>query len=512
MTTRRTFILQLAAIPGVHRLCIDLADAETPRGIPSVNPIAYHKLFTDGKSRPAVPEGKRIPFGWDYFTIPSSPSGVELKVAKIPGHFDGEIFLRLMVAVDTRDKRSVSVLLAKSGNKIGELPVWYASALQLFECRLDTTLSRLIKEGIRLVLDEGNESIYVTASSGISGSHVFAKPESASSEPSGRGGGGRFSDTFCSYRSLHPFGWMEGCTLDGLLELERSERFPEAGRALENHLKLFLPDDQNLVYENPNTQPSDNRFNNLEAGLPFAVIAEKYPGHPSIKLVTDFCENRIENGRIKSGSFTTEGCYTLAYPLAALAKAAGNKKWYELALIELEERIKHLTDHEAVYQRASVTDSAKGFRNWGRGYTWFLLGLVRTSAILKQDASFSKDPRLSKIREVFIYYANLALKYQQPDHGWSAFLDLPETGFDASATAGLGASLLYGKQIGWLPELPDSRLYAIRQRLEQSLTPDGFLTASCQINRGGEELQKSGYRVISQYVMGLMAHLYAHLK
>ncbi len=503
-TSRRRFLLEapglIMLLGGSSRAGI-LAD-----GLPAVESGYYP--FRQERHKPAeIETGKRVPFNWSYFSVSPAPDSTLLGVAGIPVTFKGDIFLRLMVAVDTRDRREVSVILAKSGETVGKIPVWYASALQLFECRLNTTAARIKAEGLRLVMGESDAPLYLVSSSGVSGSHLYTHIQPAAQKPSDR-----FRNTFCSYRSLHPFGWMEGCTLDGLLELTRSGRFPEAGKTLDDHLKLFIPDDHNLIYETPRTEPSDNRFNNLEAGLPFAVIAEKYPRHPSIQLFTEFCEKRLENGHIRADYFTTEGCYTLAYPLAAVARKTGNKEWLELALLELEARIKYLTDDDAVYQKVSVNDPAKSFRNWGRGYTWFLLGLVRTSAILKQDASFAKDPRLSKIRDAFTYYSNVALKYQQPDHSWRAFLDLPETEFDASATAGLGAALLYGKQIGWLPDLPDSRLYAIRQRLEQSLTPDGFLAGSCQINRGGEELQKSSYRVISQYVMGLMAHLYAHLK
>ncbi len=407
-----------------------------------------------------------------------------------------------MVALDTRDEREVEVSLAKSGEKLGVLSIKYASALQLFECVLKVDPAMLQKQGLRLRLVQGTEPLYFLATTPQTGSHLWSSEESVASPSES------FLSTFYSLRSLYPFGWMEGCTLDGLLALSRSGRYPGARAALDSHLKLFVPDSQNLVYENPNTQPSDNLFNNPESGLPFVAIVEKYPKHPSIQLFTDYCESRIENGQLKGTSITTEGCYTLAYPLAVLALATGNKEWYEYALIELEERIRYLTDEQAVYQRASKDGSAKGFRNWGRGYTWFLLGLVRTAAIIREDKAFAPDARLKRIQEAYVYYARLALTHQQPDHSWRAYLDLPETAYDATATAGLGAALLYGKRAGWLPDLPEKRLTDIRLRLEKSLTPDGFLSDCCQINRGGEALQKSNYRVISQYVMGLMAHLY----
>nr|WKN34271.1 hypothetical protein K4G66_17985 [Tunicatimonas sp. TK19036] len=42
------------------------------------------------------------------------------------------------------------------------------------------------------------------------------------------------------------------------------------------------------------------------------------------------------------------------------------------------------------------------------------------------------------------------------------------------------------------------------------LTSDGLLDGVAQSNRGGEALQRSDYRVISQIGMGLMAQLYAY--
>ncbi len=454
-----------------------------------------------------VSPGKRVPFGWEYFTLPTEEDGLVLKVRKTAGKYAGTPRLRLMVALDTRDEREVIVSLAKTGEKIGTLSIWYASALQLFECELQTSLDELQKQGLRIRLTEGQDPIYFMATTPQTGSHLGIDGGNPG-EPAAGAASESFLDTFCSLRSLHPFGWMEGCSLDGLLALRQSGRYPMARAALDSHLKLFVPDSQNLIYENPNTQPSDNQFNNVESGLPFVAIVEKYPKHPSIKLFTDFCERRIENGQTKGESITTEGCYTLAYPLAVVARATGQRALYEYALIELEERIKYLTDDQAVYQRASKDGSTKGFRNWGRGYTWFLLGLVRTATVIGEDKVFARDARLKRIREAYVYYAQLALQHQQPDHGWRGFLDLPETPYDSSATAGLGAALLYGQRADWLPELSEKHLTDIRRRLEKSLTPDGFLTGSCQINRGGETLQKSSYRVISQYVMGLMAHLY----
>lgn len=47
------------------------------------------------------------------------------------------------------------------------------------------------------------------------------------------------------------------------------------------------------------------------------------------------------------------------------------------------------------------------------------------------------------------------------------------------------------------------------QGLKEYISADGFVRNATQINRGGEELQESGYRVITQFSMGLMAQLRA---
>jgi hypothetical protein len=46
----------------------------------------------------------------------------------------------------------------------------------------------------------------------------------------------------------------------------------------------------------------------------------------------------------------------------------------------------------------------------------------------------------------------------------------------------------------------------------RNLTADGLLHGAAQSNRGGEALQRSDYRVISQMGMGLLAQLEAELK
>ena len=95
---------------------------------------------------------------------------------------------------------------------------------------------------------------------------------------------------------------------------------------------------------------------------------------------------------------------------------------------------------------------------------------------------------------------------------WYAYLDRPETGIDASATGGIAAAIAWGCHEGWLPASYKPKVEKAYKGLLNYLTPDGFLTHITQINRGGEELQASGYRVITQFGMGLLAQLKAALE
>ncbi len=473
------------------------------------DPLTYISLnpnFDSNTKNLPVPVDKRIPLGMDYFSLDNSQTGLFLNTNWKGKPSSAPTYLRLQVAIDTREKDEVEVILAKSGKKIGHLSIWYATALQIFESELSASLSEIVSEGIQIRLMNGIKPMFFLASTAENGSHILlcSDPTKLSAN--------RNRTMLYSQRSVQPFGWLEGCVLDGLQELYQRKGDKKALSAIRTHLALFLKTDGSLIYEDPIGRPSDNRFNNLEAGLPFSIVAKYAPSHPSMNLFLDYCKTRIGNSKtVKENTLTAEGCYTIAYPLAAVARELNRPEWYEFALIELEDRIVTLTDADAVYTRAWKNTGVKTYRNWGRGYTWFLLGLIRTAEILQNDSPFKNHKRIEHLREVYTYYAKLALTHQQADHSWNAYLDLDTTSYDSSATAGLGAALAHGMRIGWLDNFSQQQLQKIRLRLTQNLTPDGLITGICQQNAAGEDLQKSEYRVIAQYVLGLMAHIDAHL-
>ena len=460
----------------------------------------------DEKRRLPIPEGKRVPFGLNYFSLDVGSDGLILKPTDVLIGFKGDINLRLQVAIGIREQVEVAVFLPKTGEEIGTISIWYPTSLQLFETKLNASSKQILEQGILLKIVSGQTPLYLLQSTPENGSHFLvysgSKLENAA----------QFPTSLYSFRSVQPFGWLEGCVLDGLQELHVRKQDSGALTSIKQHLALFLKPDGKLVYESPAAAPSDNRFNNLESGLPFAVIARYAPTHPALSLFVDYCRERIDaKGQVKDNFLSTEGCYTVAYPLAAVAHELNKPELYELALIELEDRIATLTDPQAVYTRAWKDKNTKTYRNWGRGYAWFLLGLVRSGEILQNHSPFKYDARLLRVRETYVYYANLALSHQQHDHSWRAYLNLPETGYDTSATAGIGAALAHGSRMGWLPGFSKKQLRQINERLSSNFTPDGFLDGINQHNAAGEALQKSEYRVIAQYVLGLMAHIRAHL-
>lgn len=464
----------------------------------------YHGFTINDKNviRFPEPEGKRSPFGWEYFIIPASGEGVSLEFPDVAENNRGRVYLRLLIALEILDKRELVLSFHRSGKVLGTYPIWYANSLQLFEFELNVNCRELKKEGLRIQVKNGTEPVYCYSySTQKPGSHLFIDSGVTSVREQ------YFSKLF-SLWSVHPFGWMSGCVSDGLYELAISGKFPQAEGVLKRHLDLFLPDNKNLKYEWYDSAIKDNVFHNQEGGLPFAAIARRRADHPSLKLFTDFCETRIQNGKTKVDFLTTEGTYHLAYPLMTVAEVKGNDTWNEIALIEIADRIQFLTTADTVHQGAAKNGQRIQFSNWSRGYAWFLLGLVRSFNVIKKSSSFKNDSRLKLMRETFEYYGNMALKNQRQDGSWGAYIDIPETAFDASGTAGIASALMYGSRIGWNVRFSELDKELVKNRLEKNLMSDGFLKGSCQTNRGGDELQMGSFRVVSQYAMGLMAHLY----
>jgi hypothetical protein len=417
--------------------------------------------------------------------------------------------LRITVALDDREEKKVEVVLAESERVIGVFDLRYADAMQMFEITLSAEDAQtMCREGVLLRMTQGTTPLYVAANpfKDVSRLPTHVRPHwmtGTVKDPQKT-----FLNGFLMEANPEPFGWHEGCVLDGLYDL--SERFPEsrARRRLDDHLARFFDRDRRLVYETPRGEPGHGKIYGIEGTLPFAVIAKIESDHPALDLALGFWrERRAQNGAIMDGTTATaEGGYTVAYPLAVLAHIRKSDELAKMALHELRIRRERLPHLDALYLRHDAGKDTRTFRNWCRGVAWYLLGITRTLIELGDRAD------TTDLREELHRAAKWTVGHQLSDGLWRCYLDERDTLPDTFGSAGIGAALALGARHGLLDSPTRDAARRTLDGLYPYLTPDGFLTGCSQSNKGGEALQRSSYRVIKKTAMGLMAQLLAALE
>ncbi|MFN3997339.1 glycoside hydrolase family 88 protein [Algoriphagus sp.] len=472
----------------------------------------FRQLSTDSQFPvKTVDPAKRIPLGWEAFPIltkdENSPTVISFSKSRKKTKTDS-IFLRLSSALDLREHVKIKAFLPKSKIELGIFDIRYSHPFQPFELEISASYYRqILKEGIGLELIQGSKEAWFYGldaqrqdNSGLQ-PHLFL-PEKTNKEDA-------FFKNLYSMNSFSPFGWLGGCVQDGLFELHKQGKSP-ATATLKTQLNSYLDPEKGIIFESPHTIPMDGKFNSLEDFLPFAAIANLYPDHISILRALEYIQKlKNPSERDFTGDVTTEGCYTLAYPLSVIACQRKNRKLAELAVNHLLLRREYLSETSSIYQR-STSDSHKTFKNWGRGVAWYLLGIVKTLREF-ENSDFGKIDGLEEIRKDFVKQSGFVLGLQNPNGMYYSYIDLPETGVDTSATAGIAAAFAWGFRMGILGEEFNNAAKLAYQGVQEYVSEDGFLRSVSQINRGGEDLQKSGYRVITQFGMGLVAQLYAGL-
>ncbi|MBC8041162.1 MAG: glycoside hydrolase family 88 protein, partial [Opitutaceae bacterium] len=170
--------------------------------------------------------------------------------------------------------------------------------------------------------------------------------------------------------------------------------------------------------------------------------------------------------------------------------------WADLALRQIAERRRLLTGERAIWQRA-VLGGAQAQKNWARACGWYLLGVARTFAALGRG--------VAEEEEAFVRLATWLMTLQGHDGLWSVYVEEPATGADTSGSAGIAAGLALGHRLGLLPVEALAAAQRMVRGAEAHLRPDGLLGGVAQLNRGGEVLQRGGYRVLAPFAMGLLA-------
>jgi rhamnogalacturonyl hydrolase YesR len=442
-----------------------------------------------------APGGRRAPFGWGIVRIPTSnETPLSLRWSE---HAPGR--LRITIALSMRSTARVGVF-AGSNEQLGAFDIRYAPGIQTFEIHLPKTAPE-----IQLRVIEGDEPVWIfdgdstaTPVPDILRPHLLSldgRPTPINAFL------GRMSTLDC----VQMFGWMEGCVLDGMLELH--ERSPGLGfhLAARQHVDLFLKDDGTLTFENMHSEPEENQLKTIEETLMFAATARVKPEHPSLKIARDFWEARHRQfGYVTDpGMPSAEGCYTVAYPLAMVGKLLDVPQYLDWAVNELRTRRDRLVLDGDIWLR-SYDDGRRTFKNWSRGVAWYFLGMVKTIALL-QDR---KD--INDLRDEAQRVAAFVLARRNERGIWGGFVGENEVTPDTAGSSGITAALAFGARHNLLDNEALTATRNALPALADFLTDDGMLRGVSQSNRGGEALQRSDYRVIFPMGMGLLAQFFAY--
>lgn len=476
-------------------------------------PVAPHRLgngywLANVPDTPAVhlTPPKRSPFDWPVAEL-SAASGGSVALRWQPRRVGAgtSARLRLTSATDGREPVALTARLTQSGRVLGVFDIRFCTYMQPYELVIrPSDLAAVLTEGITLTQTAGrNPFWFFRPAPNVPTAPIALLPHllpTTAIQPAPT-----WADRLCSLDSVQSFGWMEGCVLDGLLSYQVRDNRAKA--ALLAHTDLFFGENR-FVYDGLVNERVENRVYNVEFLLPFAALAQVQPDHPAIDRAIQFCrdhanaEGIVADGKGPNRPLKTEECYTVSYPLAVLARQRNEADLAHLALQTLLARVTRLARPDCIYQRTQEQETPT-YPNWARGVAWYLLGLAKTLPLL--PPSPARDTLVTEFRQK----ANWVRTCQQRDGLWSCFLHQPETGTDTSGSAGIAAALAVGLANGLLPTTARPSVVAARRGLGTYLTPDGFLTGTAQANKGGEALQRSGYRVIAPYTLGFLGMIHA---
>lgn len=454
----------------------------------------------------------REPFGWHVAGLAPAgePGAIRIQWPQAPQE-DRPALMRLCL-MDTREHRKlIEATLTQSGDALGQFDVRCAAQFQLYQIRLTADQARGVRrEGVTLRQVEGKNNVWIlTGSTGEPAAPDPLWPHllyDAATDPMRE-----YLLRMNSLASIQNFGWMEGCVLDGLRDLSLRPKHAAMRRGLTQHLSMYFKSDGRLVAETSRLEPMDDRLNTIEATGPIAALAWEQPDHKAIDLALNFWRDRNdEDDCVIDGKYTTtEGAYTIGYPMAVIARQRNDRQLAEWAMKQVVVRQRRLFDGRMLH-RVSNFAGDRTIRHaepgWCRGIAWQMIGLVRTCAALGDMIDTTEAQRgLADL-------AKWILPYQLPGGIWSVFVDKPELTPDTAGSSGIAASIAIGINHGYIdPSLRGACGKAL-DGLKAYLTADGFLSGGAQSNKGGRQLQVSDYRVIYQMGMGLMAQLIAALE
>ena len=430
------------------------------------------------------PLAQRPPRHCQIFAVGHEPARLVWDLSEISGR---KLYLRVCVASDIREIVRIGVFFS-GGPLIGEFDLRFSYVFQIHEILLDLPrreISGALEIELRLI--EGSRPQWLIWR-GPGDGHSPHLLEWRDSSP----GLGAAVERASSPESLQPFGWLEGCVLDGLLAWADHPAFGrKASAAIGEHLRYHASPQGELRCENPRNIPCDGAVYGLEGVLPFAVLAQIEPDHPWLSLAARFLGQRM---RAPSEWRVAETSYTCGYTMAALGLFRRDEDWRALSAAHLLGQKTALSAEGKLWLRRSMDGARKEFPDWSRGIAWYLLGLAKSVPLLGGHRELEREFRRA---------ADWIIALQREDGLWGVFANEPDLPADTSACAGISAALAIGARVGLLDKAAAEAATLAHDRLRAFLTPDGFLGGVAQSNKGGLSLQRSSLRVMAQFGLGL---------
>lgn len=478
------------------------------------------RLSLETPARPLYPPCEDGPFGLPMLQLGPNPAGLRLARPAITGR--ARPWLRLVNARDCR--RTALLEVGLGGECIARLDVripaqWASFSLDLSQI-LGQDCSRwpevlelevVAKEnpvGLTDSLQPGALPALLLGDDGLVPKTAWVGVPLEDSPPRRALG-----DFIHGPGATDYLGWMVGCTTTGLSDLYRASRDGRFVQSLKRMLAGVgegLPLEQGLGGEPRylGQTVAEGLNSRLESFAPVAALArlERLEPTPGRATTLEILGRRMLGvAQAPQDYLTTEGCFTLAFPLAAVARTLDKPEWAGVAVQECLKRLDVLVRGERIIQRAYTSGTLR-MVDWARGTAWLVLGTAQTALELPAG-----HPGREELGHRLGELSPLLLSRQRPDGLWNVFTDRPDSGPEASGSAGIGAGLALAAKAGWAGNEALEAARRCASGLEGWIEADGCLGGVSQHNPASEEALQLGYRIRAAWGTGLYAQLVAAL-
>ena len=177
------------------------------------------------------PPNKRVPIGWSAVPIggADNPLIIKWNADASAVRVDRHARMRISIAIEIREQLIVEAYLLNTDTVLGTFDIRYAYVFQPFEIHLTPKQTKAaLSEGVGLRIINSSNALWIFDALAGNPNKSFFTPHLCQGETA------RLEDALLermlSLSSLQPFGWFEGCVLDGLYDLraiagaEKAER------------------------------------------------------------------------------------------------------------------------------------------------------------------------------------------------------------------------------------------------------------------------------------------------